>query len=173
MGDDAWDPAATPDQIAAMAALLEHAMAAGAWGLSTSFLDVDKHGPSGAVPRREGRRVRRALRRARPGRRGSSRWSPTCSTAPPRPSSRTSPSAAASATSPSPGPGSSTWPTPALTDGWIEISRRLAADGVRLYPQLSPRTVDFRLNWDSSMMFMSMPEGWPSGIDMNIIEESS
>ena len=28
------------------------------------------------------------------------------------------------------------------------------------YPQLSPRTVDFRLNWDSSMMFMSMPEGW-------------
>ena len=30
----------------------------------------------------------------------------------------------------------------------------------RMYPQLSPRTVDFRLNWDSSMMFMSMPEGW-------------
>jgi N-acyl-D-amino-acid deacylase len=29
-----------------------------------------------------------------------------------------------------------------------------------MYPQLSPRTVDFRLNWDSSMMFMSMPEGW-------------
>ena len=27
-------------------------------------------------------------------------------------------------------------------------------------PQLSPRTVDLRLNWDSSMMFMSMPEGW-------------
>ena len=29
-----------------------------------------------------------------------------------------------------------------------------------MYPQLSPRTVDMRLNWDSSMMFMSMPEGW-------------
>ena len=31
---------------------------------------------------------------------------------------------------------------------------------MRTYPQLSPRTVDFRMNWESSMMFMSMPEGW-------------
>ena len=35
-----------------------------------------------------------------------------------------------------------------------------AARASEFYPQLSPRTVDFRLNWDSSMMFMSMPEGW-------------
>src|SRR6185369_17547473 len=32
--------------------------------------------------------------------------------------------------------------------------------GVRLFPQMSPRTVDFRLNWESSMMFMTMPDGW-------------
>ena len=34
------------------------------------------------------------------------------------------------------------------------------SEGIGFYPQLSPRTVDFRLNWDSSMMFMSMPQGW-------------
>ena len=44
MGDDAWTRPATPDEIQAMAASLEAAMAAGAWGLSTSLLDVDKEG---------------------------------------------------------------------------------------------------------------------------------
>ncbi|HEX7095811.1 MAG TPA: amidohydrolase family protein, partial [Acidimicrobiales bacterium] len=43
---------------------------------------------------------------------------------------------------------------------WIDIATNLAPEGVRMYPQLSPRTVDLRMNWDSSMMFMSMPEGW-------------
>ena len=40
---------------------------------------------------------------------------------------------------------------------WPPSSARRAS---RSYPQLSPRTVDMRLNWDSSMMFMSMPDGW-------------
>jgi N-acyl-D-aspartate/D-glutamate deacylase len=48
----------------------------------------------------------------------------------------------------------------AVTQNWIDIGGNLADEGARIYPQLSPRTVDFRLNWDSSMMFMSMPEGW-------------
>jgi N-acyl-D-aspartate/D-glutamate deacylase len=47
-----------------------------------------------------------------------------------------------------------------LTQRWIDLADRLALEDIRIYPQLSPRTVDFRLNWDSSMMFMSMPEGW-------------
>ena len=46
------------------------------------------------------------------------------------------------------------------TERWVELARRLQSESVPFYPQLSPRTVDFRLNWDSSMMFMSMPEGW-------------
>ncbi|HEV8296532.1 MAG TPA: amidohydrolase family protein, partial [Acidimicrobiales bacterium] len=49
---------------------------------------------------------------------------------------------------------------PALTERWLDFTQRLHADGIRFYPQLSPRTIDFRLNWDSSMMFMSMPNGW-------------
>jgi N-acyl-D-aspartate/D-glutamate deacylase len=49
---------------------------------------------------------------------------------------------------------------PAATRRWLDLTARLAGDGVRTYPQLSPRPIDFRLSWDSSMMFMSMPEGW-------------
>ena len=49
MGDDAWTRTATADEQAAMAALLVTAMDQGAWGLSTSELDVDatgRHVPS-------------------------------------------------------------------------------------------------------------------------------
>ena len=49
---------------------------------------------------------------------------------------------------------------PAFTERWLEVMRGYHAQGFQVWPQLSPRTVDFRLNWDSSMMFMSMPSGW-------------
>jgi len=49
---------------------------------------------------------------------------------------------------------------PRFTEMWLDLAHRLQAEKVPFYPQLSPRTVDFRLNWDSSMMFMSMPQGW-------------
>ena len=50
---------------------------------------------------------------------------------------------------------------PQRTQRWIDVAHRArGAKASAMYPQLSPRTVDMRLNWDSSMMFMSMPEGW-------------
>lgn len=42
MGDDAWERAATADERAAMAAVLDEALHAGALGLSTSFMDTDR-----------------------------------------------------------------------------------------------------------------------------------
>lgn len=42
MGQDAWTRAATADEIERMCALLEDALAAGALGLSSNFLDYDK-----------------------------------------------------------------------------------------------------------------------------------
>ena len=161
MGDDAWDRKATPDEIEAMSALLAQAMADGAWGLSTSFLDVDKAGrpvPSRAaggaefdglfaaigrsgrglvemVPNMLGGNAEAELEDL--GRRCGAQGVPI------------------------------TWTgfvyiddAPEFTQAFIDVGRRLADEGVRMYPQLSPRTIDFRLNWDSSMMFMSMPEGW-------------
>lgn len=162
MGDDAWLRPATVGEIASMASLLEDSIGAGAWGLSTSFLDVDKHGrevPSRAATGEEfdglldvlaqsGRGVLEVVPNLLGGtaeaeledlaRRCGARGIPM------------------------------TWTgfvhldsAPEVTEAWIAISARLRNEvGVALYPQLSPRTVDFRLNWDSSMMFMSMPEGW-------------
>ena len=163
MGDDAWTRVATADECAAMARMLDDAMRAGAWGLSTSFLDVDAARSTGAVARR-----RRATSSTRcfdvlgaPAAASSSSC-PACSAPTPRSPSKTWPAAAARATSRSRGPGF------AYSDSNPAATRRRGStwragshgEGIRFYPQLSPRTVDFRLNWDSSMMFMSMPEGW-------------
>ena len=43
MGNDAWTRAATPDEIEQMCALLDDALAAGAMGLSSNYLDFDKY----------------------------------------------------------------------------------------------------------------------------------
>jgi N-acyl-D-aspartate/D-glutamate deacylase len=161
MGDDAWTRVATSDEAAAMAAHLEASMDAGAWGLSTSFLDVDQHGrpvPSRAADGAEFDTLFDVLARAGrgvvevvPNLLGGTAESELEDLAR-RCGARDIPM---------------TWTgfvyvdgAGAVTQGWIDIGTRLAADGVRLYPQLSPRTIDFRLNWDSSMMFMSMPDGW-------------
>ncbi len=161
MGDDAWTRAATTDEIAAMAVLLEQSMAAGAWGLSTSFLDVDMNGrpvPSRAAEGAEFDGLFDVLGQAG---RGIVEMVPNLLDGTAEAELEDLAVRCGKRNVPI------TWTgfvhiaeVPELTESWIDISRRLAAVGVRLYPQLSPRTVDFRLNWDSSMMFMSMPEGW-------------
>jgi len=161
MGDDAWTRAATAEEISAMAAILDDAMVHGAWGLSTSFLDVDQSGrpvPSRAAENDEFEALFDAI--ARSGR-GLVEMVPGLLQGSPevrltelsrRCGERGIPL---------------TWTgfthsdsNPAVTQRWIDLAGQLAADGAHMYPQLSPRTVDFRINWDSSMMFMSMPDGW-------------
>jgi N-acyl-D-amino-acid deacylase len=161
MGDDAWTRVATPDECSKMAGLFEDAMQAGAWGLSTSFLDSDSRGrpvPSRAADTAEFDALFDVIQRAGHGlveivpgllgdnpevlledlaRRCGARGIPL------------------------------TWTgfvysdsNPAATQKWIDLAKQLASEGIGFYPQLSPRSVDFRMNWDSSMMFMSMPKGW-------------
>jgi N-acyl-D-amino-acid deacylase len=161
MGDDAWTRAATADEIAAMAALLDDSMKAGAWGLSTSLLDVDQHGRP--VPSRAAQgdeldglldviaRAGRGLVEFVPGLLGESPEIAVEALAR-RCGARDIPLTWTGFTYTDSNPGN--------TQRWIDLADSLAAEGIRFYPQLSPRTVDFRLNWDSSMMFMSMPEGW-------------
>jgi N-acyl-D-amino-acid deacylase len=161
MGDDAWTRVATSAERAAMAALLDAAMQAGAWGLSTSFLDSDAHGrpvPSRAADGAEFdvlldviERNGRGLVEVVPGLLGED------------PVAALEDLARRCGTRGIP----LTWTgfvyvdsNPDATRRWLELTARLAHDGVRTYPQLSPRSVDFRLNWESSMMFMSMPAGW-------------
>ena len=159
MGDDAWTRAATADEIAVMCDLFEQSMAAGAWGLSTSFLDVDKEGrpvPSRAAAGEEFDALFDVIQRAGhglvelvPGLLGNDAEAQLVDLAR-RCGARDIPL---------------TWTgfvylNDTVTQGWVNLAHRLAEEGIRFYPQLSPRTVDFRLNWESSMMFMSMPEGW-------------
>jgi len=162
MGAEAWSRVATADERAGIAALLSRAMADGAWGLSTSQLDVDAQGrpvPSLVADAAEVDALLDVVAASGSGlvelvpalldpvdakaavedlaRRCGSRGVPLTWTG--FTHSQTNPSS---------------------TEAWVELARQLQSEGVALYPQLSPRTVDFRLNWDSSMLFMSMPEGW-------------
>lgn len=162
MGEDAWTRAATADETAAMAGLLDDAMAAGAWGLSTSHLDVDSQGrpvPSRFATGEEYDALLDVL--ARHGR-GMVEIVPDL----------LGPDAESAMEDLARRCGARglplTWTgfvyadsNPAGTKRWLDLVTRMREEaGARMYPQLSPRTVDFRLNWDSSMMFMSMPEGW-------------
>ena len=161
MGEDAWTRAATPSEITQMALLFEEAMQAGAWGLSTSFLDSDKEGrpvPSRAADTDEFDALFDVIQRAGhglveivPGLLGESPEVALEDLAR-RCGARGIPL---------------TWTgfvyadsNPAGTQKWIDLANKLREEGIGFYPQLSPRSVDFRMNWDSSMMFMTMPEGW-------------
>ena len=160
MGDDAWTRVATADESAEMAALLEAAIRDGVWGVSTSLLDVDQHGrpvPSRAADGPEFDALFDVLARAG---RGVVELVPNLLGGAAEAEIEDLGRRAIRAASRLPGPGSFTSMAPQVTQRWIDTGSRLADDGARIYPQLSPRTVDFRLSWDSSMMFMSMPEGW-------------
>ena len=161
MGEDAWTRVATAEERAAMAALLEQAMAAGAWGLSTSWLDVDAHGRP--VPSRvaDAAELDALLDVVGAGGRGVLELVPAMLDA-------VDPKLAVEDLARRCGARGVplTWTgfvysgDGTSTPAWMDMIRRLRAEGLPLYPQLSPRTVDFRMNWDSSMLFMSMPKGW-------------
>ena len=161
MGDDAWTRVATPGERASMAVLLDQAMQAGAWGLSISFYDVDKGGrpiPSRIADGDEFDALIDVI--ARRGR-GLVEFLPGLIHPNPEASFEDLARRCGRRGVPLTWTGFVHTDTdPAVTEGWLAFTRRLKAEGVEVYPQLSPRSVDFRVNWASSMMFMSMPEGW-------------
>ena len=120
-----------------MAALLDEAMDEGAWGLSTSFLDVDQHGrpvPSRLADGAEFDALLDVLARAG---RGVVEVVPgPARPRPPRPTlRRPRRRAAARAASRSRGPASSTSTAhPAVTQRWIDLAAELAAEGVAHLP---------------------------------------
>jgi N-acyl-D-amino-acid deacylase len=161
MGDDAWDRVATPEETETMCGLLDSAMAAGAWGISTSHLDVDADGrpvPSRAAGPEEldalldvVAKYGRGLCEIVPGLMGDNPMQHMQEMAE-RCGKRNIPF---------------TWTgfvyshqLPGRTQMWLDFAAEKKAAGYPIYPQLSPRTLDFRINWESSMMFMTMPKGW-------------
>jgi N-acyl-D-aspartate/D-glutamate deacylase len=139
-----------------MAAILDAAMAAGAWGLSTSFFDEDRRGRK--VPSRHADDmefdVLLDVLAAR--RRGFVEFVPDLLGTDAEVGMHRLASRCGKRGIPL------TWTgfTTARMQHWLELTRRYREQGTQVWPQLSPRSVDFRVNWDSSMMFMSMAEGW-------------
>jgi N-acyl-D-amino-acid deacylase len=161
MGDEAWERAATADERATMARMLDEAMAGGAWGLSTSFFDEDRQGrpvPSRLADDAEFDALLDVI--AGHGR-GLVEFVPDLTGPSPevgmdrlarRCGARGIPLTWTGFVAPTEGGGGS--------GRWLDLTSRYRSEGIEFWPQLSPRPVDFRLNWDSSMMFMQMPEGW-------------
>jgi N-acyl-D-aspartate/D-glutamate deacylase len=156
MGDDAWERTATAEERARMVELLDAAVAAGAWGLSTSFFDEDRHGrkvPSRLADDAELEALLDVL--ARRGR-GIVEFVPDLLSADPEAGMHRLASRCGERGIPL------TWTgfTTARMQDWLDLTSEYRDRGVQVWPQLSPRTVDFRINWDSSMMFMRMADGW-------------
>lgn len=161
MGEDAWTRTATDDEIAQMVAVFDQAMHDGAWGLSTSFFDEDLLGrpvPSRLADDREFEALLDVIEKQG---RGFVEFVPDLTGADPQ--------AGMDRLAELCGPRgiAITWTgftftdlNPARTQHWIDLARSYHDRGIKVWPQLSPRTVDFRINWESSMMFMAFPRGW-------------
>ncbi len=160
MGDDAWERAATAEERGRMAEILDAAMVAGAWGLSTSFLDEDRHGrhvPSRLADDAEFDALLDVL--AARGR-GFVEFVPDLLHGDAEAGVMRLASRCGTRGIPITLTGLAVTDTNGHMEWWMDLTRRLRADGVAFWPQLSPRTVDFRVNWDSSMMFMTLVDGW-------------
>lgn len=159
MGADAWERAATAGERAAMAGLFAASVRQGAWGLSVSALDVDSQGREVPSRRADGAELDALLAVLRDAGRGVVEYVPNLFGSQAEAEFTTLARRCGAHGVPLTWTGFA-YSTPASTGRWLDLTRRLAGEGVRSYPQLSPRTVDFRLNWESSMMFMTMPSGW-------------
>jgi N-acyl-D-amino-acid deacylase len=164
LGDEAWERPATPDERRQMASVLDSALASGGCGLSTSFFDHDPDGrpvPSmfaddaefaalldvvgahqavlGFIPQLNGDdpqgQVARVARLCQASD-VTAVWNGLAVT----------------------------YKYPDLVPRFLEHAAGLQASGHRIYPQVSPRTIDFRINWDRSMSFMMLPLGWARAI---------
>jgi len=159
MGAAAWERAARPDELGALAALMGQAVADGAFGFSTSFFDTDSRGrpvPSRlAAPEERAALVDALARHGRgivqvlpvlgtpEGDRDFQQLIELCGS---RVASTTNALAFSDA-------------NPVASEWLMQQTREYHSRGVRFWPQMSPRTVDFRINWESSMVFMAL-EPW-------------
>jgi N-acyl-D-amino-acid deacylase len=56
---------------------------------------------------------------------------------------------------------------PGLAEQLLDQVAVLQANGARTYPQLSPRTMDIRVNWAGGGSFVKMPEAWHPVVQAN------
>lgn len=159
MGADAWERAATDEERDAIAAILDDAVGAGAFGFSTSFFDADAR--SRPVPSRLADDAELDALLAVLGRRGRGFVEFIPDTLTP---DGVAEMARFVRMCGSHGVVSTTnvlvhnESRPGYADQMLQAFRDLRARGCALWPQVSPRTIDFRINWETSMVFMHLSE---------------
>jgi N-acyl-D-aspartate/D-glutamate deacylase len=174
MGDDAWTRAATAEERAQLADVLAQSLAAGALGMSTSFVDQDRHGkavPSRAADDEELRALIEVLGTA-PGHarvleflpwikeldrqlvdiERVARWCGEAGVA-------------------------CTWNQlaensrdPSRAARILEQAHALHADGCRVYGQVSPRPFDLHVSFDQTPAFVAIP-AWGKFIALPTADE--
>jgi N-acyl-D-amino-acid deacylase len=159
MGEDAWTRPATAAEAAEMAAVLDASMAAGAFGFSTSTFDEDAR--SRPVPSRlaDDTEMRALLEvTARHG--GVVEFIPGLGTPNAAPDLRHFGGLCIETGATCVVNGIVHHSTRKIHEFMMPVVRELRSGGASVWPLISPRTVDLRINWERSMMFMKMPKGW-------------
>ena len=161
MGDDAWTRAATADERAQLAAVLAESLAAGALGLSTSFVDQDRHGhavPSRAADDAELQALIEVLGAA-PGHARVLEFLPWIKEIDRQlvDIDRVARWCGAAGVS-------CTWNQlaensrdPSRAERILEQAHALHADGCRVYGQVSPRPFDLHVSFDQTPAFVAIP----------------
>lgn len=159
MGPDAWERAATDDERAQLVALLDESMAAGAFGFSTSYFDADARSrpvPSRLADDTEREALVEVLGRHRRGlvefipntqAQGGDRDVISMVEMCGRHGVASTINSLVAMES-----------RPEYAAELMTLARKLRAGGSAFWPQMSPRTIDFRINWQTSMVFMMFPE---------------
>jgi len=161
MGEDAWQRAATREEIDAMCAELSDALAAGCYGLSTSFFDVDRAGrfvPSRLAEPEEFEALADTLAAAG---HGFVEFIPNFTGDDPLGEMKLI------AETLGPRGVTSIWNgllhtemSPERSGDLISYTEELRKAGSDIWPIASPRTIDFNVNWEQTMVFMMLPSGW-------------
>ncbi len=161
MGEDAWKRAARPAEVEIMCSELADALEAGCFGLSTSFFDVDRAGRF--VPSRLADRVELDALAATLGRAGHGllEFIPNFTGETPlEEMKRMAETLAAHGVTGIWNGLLHTEMAPERCGELIAYSQGLRDAGADVWPIASPRTVDFNVNWEQTMVFMMLPEGW-------------
>lgn len=173
MGSAAWERAAADDERAALAAAMAECMRAGAFGLSTSFFDKDAD--DRAVPSRLADDAEfRSLIDAVADGSGLLAFIPDVT----RRSFLDDLERIASLCGPR--DVVSTWNSlyhddrrPRFAGEVLDHAASLQEQGRRIYPQISPRPVDVRVNWNGGMSFFLLPNGWHRFVQAQSAEKAA
>ncbi|MCB0996174.1 MAG: amidohydrolase family protein [Acidimicrobiales bacterium] len=160
MGEEAWERSATDAERLSIAQVLDECLAAGAFGLSSSRIDVDAR--RRPVPSRLADDAEfDSLFEVLGARRGMVGFIPNFLSGNPiqeldelgNRCARHGVAGLWNGLTHSP-------QDPQRSAALVDLARRQQESGIELWPMMSPRTIDFRIGWSGSAVFLGMGETW-------------